>query len=119
MHPGWGCRCLREQDAGPGCISRLWYLRDLQQDAFVALQIKEKHGVTSPATHLSYRQWDGIARGARRLDRGTSNQAQRKEVKIPVLEDDRGNRGENYSEGDQTSLGLEEAKVLELKKNSG
>lgn len=39
---------------------------------------------TSPATHLSYRQWSDRARGARNLDRGTSNRAQRKEVKTPV-----------------------------------
>lgn len=36
-------------------------------------------------------------------------------MKIPVLEGDRGNRGEKNTEGDQTNLGLEEEKVLELK----
>lgn len=118
VHPGWGYQCLCEQDAGPGSISRLWCLRDLQQDVLVSLQNQKKNNMvcTSPATHLSYRQWGGTARGAWNLDRRTSNQAQRKEVKIPVLEDGRGNCGENYSEGDQISLGLEEAKVLELKK---
>jgi len=38
------------------------------------------------------------------------------ECKDTVFEDDRGNCGENYSKRDQTSLGLEEAKVLKLKK---
>lgn len=54
-------------------------------------------------------------RGTRSLHRGISNQAQRKEVKIPVLEGDRGNRGENNTEGDQISPGLEEEKVSGLK----
>ena len=71
---------------------------------------------TSPTIHLCYGQQGGIARGAGSLDRETSNQAQRKEVKVCFLEDDRGNHGKNYSKGDQTSLGLEEVKVLKLKK---
>lgn len=71
---------------------------------------------TSLTIHPCYWQQGGTVRGAWSLGRATSNQAQRKEVKIRFLEDDRGNHGENYSEEDQTSLGLEELKVLKLKK---
>ncbi|RMC05305.1 hypothetical protein DUI87_18492 [Hirundo rustica rustica] len=115
VHPGWGYQCPSEQDAGPGCISRLWYLRDLQQDALVALQIEKKHGVHKPSHSSELQTMGWHCKRHQEPGQGISNQAQMKGVKIPVLEGDKGNLGKNNSEGDQTSLGLEEAKVLELK----
>lgn len=63
VHPGWGYQCLCEQDAGPGSISRLWCLRDLQQDVLVSLQNQKKKKITwcAQAQPLIWATHSGVA----------------------------------------------------------
>lgn len=76
----------------------------------VSLQIKKKHGAHKPSRSSELQTVGWHCKRYHEPGEGDLK---------PGTEEgggDRENHGENYSEGDQTRLGLEEAKVLELKK---